>query len=339
MTLSLTGIRGAAVLLVMLSHASDLRVNPWSGINFLGAGRYGVFLFFVLSAFLLTRQFFDRSVWDGRLHTFLHRYFRRRFMRIFPLFSVALLIYFLLQHEGHPIYPIDGAMVLKSLFLLDAKGIFWTIPVEFEYYFLLPVVALIFVRFDRAVIVVAGTLAMVLLWSRFFPPVYEPDVLPFVPVFLLGSLSAYVSRALADADNGRDFQWLFEALAWGSAFCIIMQIPFFFHAATGWPVGTTTFHDHFLRFGFLSSGWILGALHGAGGMRRLLESRVLIFWGEVSFSAYLGHMVVLKSVHHFLPGLPVSLQWMLFVGLTALLAWLSFRFFELPLSRWRPSLG
>ena len=58
---SLDGLRGLAVLLVLVSHASNIGVwlGPWFDCR--GVGRYGVFLFFVLSAYLLTRQFFELS--------------------------------------------------------------------------------------------------------------------------------------------------------------------------------------------------------------------------------------------------------------------------------------
>jgi peptidoglycan/LPS O-acetylase OafA/YrhL len=50
----LTGVRGFAVLLVLCSHAGHSNYYLHSAFDFSGAGRYGVFLFFVLSAFLLT---------------------------------------------------------------------------------------------------------------------------------------------------------------------------------------------------------------------------------------------------------------------------------------------
>jgi peptidoglycan/LPS O-acetylase OafA/YrhL len=54
-------IRGLAVLLVLLDHASDnKRLLPGADLNRLG--KYVVYLFFVLSAFLLTSQLYDSDV-------------------------------------------------------------------------------------------------------------------------------------------------------------------------------------------------------------------------------------------------------------------------------------
>jgi hypothetical protein len=51
----LDGLRGFAVLFVVLGHLGSQQRSPGFGIDFSGAGKYGVYLFFVLSAFLLTR--------------------------------------------------------------------------------------------------------------------------------------------------------------------------------------------------------------------------------------------------------------------------------------------
>jgi len=76
---------------------------------------------------------------------------------------------------------------------------------------------------------------------------------------------------------------------------------------------------------------VLSTVHGNGTVRRLMESRFFVFWGNVSFSAYLGHTIVLTAVRR--TGLPPGAKWLLFMALTAALSYLAFRFFELPLSR------
>src|SRR3954447_25098080 len=79
--LALDGARGLAVLLVLLDHAADADMQPFGNLNRLG--KYGVYLFFVLSAFLLTHQF---QAW--RQSDFLQpwrwgNYFLRRAARVY----------------------------------------------------------------------------------------------------------------------------------------------------------------------------------------------------------------------------------------------------------------
>jgi peptidoglycan/LPS O-acetylase OafA/YrhL len=78
---ALNGVRGFAVLLVLFYHASNYGLIV-PNLSFSGAGRYGVFLFFTLSAFLLTSQFF---MIDRRCNSFkkwLIVYFEKRLLRI-----------------------------------------------------------------------------------------------------------------------------------------------------------------------------------------------------------------------------------------------------------------
>ena len=53
---ALDGLRGFAVLLVLLSHTSNGKAYMLPGFNFSSMGKVGVYLFFVLSAYLLDRQ-------------------------------------------------------------------------------------------------------------------------------------------------------------------------------------------------------------------------------------------------------------------------------------------
>src|SRR3954447_15197358 len=120
---ALDGLRGLAVLLVLLDHASDaeLRIFPAADMN--RAGKYGVYLFFVLSAFLLTHLSLRRPAAELlRARTWLN-YAVRRFLRIFPLYAIVLVTLVVL----HKLKVHD---VLTHLLLEDGKRQFWSIPVE-----------------------------------------------------------------------------------------------------------------------------------------------------------------------------------------------------------------
>src|SRR4051794_17264757 len=124
---ALDGLRGLAVLLVLLDHASDahLRIFPAADMN--RAGKYGVHLFFVLSAFLLTHLLLLRPAPDlVRARTWIN-YAVRRFLRIFPLYALVLVVLVRL----HRLHWHD---VFNHLLLRDGRHQFWTIPVEVKYY-------------------------------------------------------------------------------------------------------------------------------------------------------------------------------------------------------------
>jgi peptidoglycan/LPS O-acetylase OafA/YrhL len=82
---ALDGVRGFAVLLVILFH--------FFGIGF---GWLGVDLFFVLSGFLITGILIDSK---HKQHFFRNFYIRRT-LRIFPLYYFALIVFFILINAG-----------------------------------------------------------------------------------------------------------------------------------------------------------------------------------------------------------------------------------------------
>jgi peptidoglycan/LPS O-acetylase OafA/YrhL len=339
---ALNGIRGMAILFVMLAHASNRKISvvPW--LDFSGSGRYGVFLFFVLSAFLLTRQFIVAAPGRNEALAFLRQYFKRRFWRIYPLYAIALLTYLAFIKLGHPGVMgigergyLNGHDVLKGLLLMDAKGFFWTIPVEFQYYFLLPLVAFALIAGGGRIWLVVFAIALFISgWVRFSPPNYAPNVLPFLPVFLIGSLAAYLYTNLGEV-------WLYKMRAIGAVIsanvvsigCLLsflVLVTSFYNAIFGTYVPRNYFHLQFILFAVLSAGLILSTLVAPGPIQQLMTSRFMVFWGKVSFSAYLWHLMVL---YFLLPiHLPATAIWVLFMAITAAISWLSYRVIEQPLS-------
>lgn len=88
------GIRGLACLIVLITHAVNMF---FIGTPYLhGTGRIGVWLFFVLSAFLLTYKF-ERS---GFSLLSISNYVIGRVLRIIPLFLISVVVYRLLRTAG-----------------------------------------------------------------------------------------------------------------------------------------------------------------------------------------------------------------------------------------------
>jgi peptidoglycan/LPS O-acetylase OafA/YrhL len=131
---ALDGLRGLAVLLVLLDHASDAHLRIFPAANMNRAGKYGVYLFFVLSAFLLTHLLLLRPAAElARARTWIN-YAVRRFLRIFPLFALVLAVLVIIHRlKWHDFFT--------HILLRDGKRQFWTIPVEVKYYMILPLVA------------------------------------------------------------------------------------------------------------------------------------------------------------------------------------------------------
>jgi peptidoglycan/LPS O-acetylase OafA/YrhL len=135
---ALDGLRGVAVLMVFLSHSSGFnqRLLPW--LNFRYFGHLGVYLFFVLSGFMLAYGLL------GRRGISLGGFYGRRFLRIAPLYYLVVTGVFAIQLiSGQPGFChllVSGGWwgYFRHLVFMQGDSVFWTIAVEFQFYIILP---------------------------------------------------------------------------------------------------------------------------------------------------------------------------------------------------------
>lgn len=152
----LDGVRGIAILLVLLYH---FRGRPPAWIPFvisgpMSLGWSGVDLFFVLSGFLITGILVDTR----SSRNYFGSFYSRRVLRIFPLYLVSVFAYFevilpLAHHFGHWKY-LDSSLEIWYWFHLSnwrtAFGPdvlllthFWSLSIEEQFYFVWPMVVLL----------------------------------------------------------------------------------------------------------------------------------------------------------------------------------------------------
>lgn len=138
---SLDGLRGVAVLLVLLAHA---------GAPFPKSGGVGVDIFFVISGFLITGILSREFVLTSRLS--LWRFYARRVLRLGPALIITLglvTVLSLLRDEDVPFgsfalalsYTANWAMALSD-FDMKSLGHCWSLSIEEQYYLFWPVVIL-----------------------------------------------------------------------------------------------------------------------------------------------------------------------------------------------------
>jgi peptidoglycan/LPS O-acetylase OafA/YrhL len=156
------GVRAIAILWVMSLHmifyqiplfpmqTTALAKNPGSGL--IANGTQGVDLFFVISGFLMGSILFGEVRKSGRL--VFARFYVRRFLRLIPVYLVAMLLGLYLTHglPGHPKWDhaenIWANLLYMNNFLPRAKqymGWCWSLAIEEQFYLLLPVFILLFI--------------------------------------------------------------------------------------------------------------------------------------------------------------------------------------------------
>jgi peptidoglycan/LPS O-acetylase OafA/YrhL len=192
---ALTGLRGFAALWVFLYHFWALQVKTPVVIGLFSYqldisscftfGWLGVTIFFVLSGFLLAQPFIQQFSVPSTKKLNLGSYFVRRILRVFPGYYVQLLILSLLAYFFQfGTYPQDSASWLAHLsmtifsppFFIDGiNGVWWTLPIEFSFYILLPILAILLKR-RRGLILFIDYLLRDILINRTFPTLFPQGI-------------------------------------------------------------------------------------------------------------------------------------------------------------------
>ena len=335
----LTGVRGLAILLVVLSHASYHELNLIEGLDFTGVGKAGVFLFFVLGAFLLTFGLLAKCRSATDLIAVMPRYFTRRILRIYPLYLLGLLASLAVSLYYAPFYVDSIASLIKHLLLLEGRGIFWTIPVSFGYYLILPLVAaVLLVAQNRPGLIFISLILFVTLWQNLFPPDFKPFMPYFLSLFLMGSVAAYVfyymEQRYPEIVASRLFRWLATTACVLALAVIAITTPSLWGYIIGRQVSTTYFYYDFIMFGIVSTALILGTVWSDSALCRLFTSRVMTHLGEIGFSLYVWHIFVANALE-LVPAIPTPIRFILYCVLAISIAHVSYVRVEKPFLRVR----
>jgi peptidoglycan/LPS O-acetylase OafA/YrhL len=147
---ALDGIRGLAIIWVILHNATDEAFGPPHGLFkllavFTHSGWIGVQLFFALSGFLITAGLLESQ---GEPHYF-RNFYAKRALRILPLYYTVLLVVLVILPRIvtlHAPYSNDGQASLW-LFTVNVTHVapygfahFWSLAVEEQFYLFWPLV-------------------------------------------------------------------------------------------------------------------------------------------------------------------------------------------------------
>ncbi len=340
---ALNGVRGWAFLSVVLMHSNDFL--GWR--LFYVDGIAGVWLFFSLSGFLLTRQLLDegRALWSGRV---LARYFWHRFLRIYPLFGVYVVCLGLLAH-------VPAEKCWRVLALSAKHGVDWSLVVECRFYLILPLLILPWAfqavrRFFLLWLVgiTAGVVWVFPFWAsesewlgahaRALGNDMTLEALPYLSAFLPGVIAAYcASRWPFRASAARAGYWTDCAGIVALATFLIVplvetsSVPGLSGRVAGW----------WFPYGIAYAAWLYLLASGGGGrLARALEWRFMQLLGAVSYPGYLFHIFVLFYLRRWVQDgvwLYLGLACIGVLGASCLLHWSV----ERPLSRlrWRDAGG
>ena len=308
------GMRGVAALYVVFGHIAAL-VDPATVTN--GAGKAPVWLtgllsvfafghlavaaFIVISGFCLWLAIFQRDdigVSDAR--GFLSRRCRRILPAYYGCLAVSVLVALTVTPRGHGMpyiqyLPVTRENVLAHIFMVQnlrpewmykVNGVLWSISIEFQLYFLFPLLARSMRRIGwgpTLVLTVVISVALALLIPR------GVKLYPwFLSLFFLGMVGAWYGLT-----PNRRGQWLWVAGAMGLLFCVV-------GTCLGWSPIITECCLALAVVALLAEG-TRAELTGARSPATAFSVKPLAVAGAFSYSLYLMHHPILQALAIFRP--------------------------------------
>ncbi len=299
-------VRGLAFLMVVFAHLGQAR-----GLATTGISQFGVWIFFVLSAFLLSRPFFEAPS-RVRNPREIKAYLLRRALRIFPPLAVSVGAFGL-------VFPgFTWKACVGSFLCMRVYGIFWTVFIEVRYYLLLPLVVATIVALKPKpialyVVLAAGIMVHVLdcpfwlpsrqWWEMSFAA--GPDsswlsrehlFLQYLPVFVGGTILAAIHVTMAGS------LWGFQRMQKLAPIGFILALAGF-AALSFAELGLLRWHSN-VRYQFqglwfpllpLPLALVFSAANLTGALVRFFANPVFRFFGMISYSGYLLHDIFVKQ--------------------------------------------
>lgn len=315
-------LRGFAIFGVLAAHGG-LGLTPagLSGLPLhidwlLGAGKHGVSLFFVVSAYTLMRSMDIRHYSEPLPWP----YIVRRFFRIAPVYYLVIALVFFFHGEGFDGYssPESSGLTWGSFgaHLLFVNGLFpyhvnnflgveWSVATEVMFYALLPVLFIWLRRSGsnaglavKALMLYLAGLA--LLWVMYFKSGHVQSITGPYPDAIFGSWTYFFVLSHMHEFAAGILAWAGVKIA-GNRFTqltALVRARLLLAVLGGCGVGLACLEViHGDNFYMVLGGQVLWGLFGAGLLVVLAVLRPkpipgLTFLGRISFSLYLVHMPV-----------------------------------------------
>jgi len=361
---SIDGLRAIAMTMVVGHHC-----------HVLPAGWTGVWLFFVISGYVITRGFL-RDPQEGHVVEQCRAFWARRFVRIVPVYLIYVAVnavVLLLLGQARRLHELTYLLSFTYNWYLidvmkpdyDAWGPFsplWSLSVEQQFYVLFPIIALcvaprLRLRFTLALVCLGPFIRLALsVWAQ---AAFDNDTargfclyaasFSHLDAFLIGSLLARSEPHLSRTRTASNLLWAAAItclVAYGVGYFMVNRSV----GMSGWDnlrnLLSGPFYGQYREvflyavLDLMSAALLLHVLAGRA-LTSVLSAHLPVLVGRISYGAYLFHALVLWGLTDGIgldkDALSRSARLGLFVGVwgvTQLLAYASFQWFETPLDRY-----
>jgi peptidoglycan/LPS O-acetylase OafA/YrhL len=314
---ALDGIRGLAILGVVLSHAKSGGAFG-NSVSFHFHGTHGVDLFFVLSGFLITTLLIEERTASGRIS--LLAFYARRCRRLLPALGVMLVAFVLFDggttqalHRAamYGLYFGNLYQAVWAGFGYTGLNHLWSLAEEEQFYLFWPLAMILISRSSNPLRWTVGLFAVALGWRT---------------LVVTGAVHSYSNLVNLTPDTNAEGLMLGAVIAyWRPRVGNLVAIGSLFGVLFLWFVGLPMWADS-PTFDLASAGLVLAAVSPTL-VARWLSAAGLVWLGTISYSLYLWHFWLLALV----PG-PLRV---VMLAVSVIVAWLSYRFVEIPFRRRR----
>jgi peptidoglycan/LPS O-acetylase OafA/YrhL len=378
---ALTGIRALAAGWVVAFHlwlngGHPALVLPGVGIDltpWVAVGWLGVDVFFILSGFVLTWQVlhardsphaaagasssaarvYETGILRANFWRDAGRFIRRRALRVYPAYLACLSVLLPLAWWGLYRTPPELGDVALHLAMFhnivpgyvdSINGVFWSMPFEWQFYLIFPLLVLPVMRARTGWLVVGAVTVAVCakLSSALQGPGAEIAQLPWrIDEFVAGMAAAAIAVRCGWSPRMRiGMTWIAAAALVAGSWIVGAR------DATWWQPGAMPF----VRAAWIDisvASLLIGLSGSASAIAALFASRAMVWLGTISYSIYLWHLPTLDLTRRVLrlhmPTLPAVLDLGVTIAVVLAVSALSYYAVERPFhapsrdagTRWR----
>lgn len=343
----LNGLRAVAALTVVVNHLEIVKSenNISNSFNELSNwGNLGVNLFFVLSGFLITTLLLREKEKSTKIN--LKNFYLRRILRIWPLYFLILLSsYFILDFSPSTLTVVLCATIFPNLAHAFSMGWavspqIWSIGVEEQFYLFWPTIlkqkqkAILFFCF--ALIVLYPIIPHFIAFVSIRLQIHNESTNSLVKFFQAASFNAMATGAIFAIFWINKNPLFLKLINYSKFLNIILVVsPFVL-----WFLNVDFSHLNTSVYSLLFA--IQTVLIINGTLTSLFEKKLLKFLGEISYGIYMYHWIILMLIFNSIKlnfaSNPIMNNCILYlgtIGCTILIAFLSFKFLESPILKWK----
>ncbi len=332
---SVQSLRGIFALFIFLHHV----------LVFAAGGDSGVSFFIMLSGFVLCDGYQQKLCRNAITYK---SFIVRRLVKIYPLHLLCLAAAFLLlfREQHNPLVWLVNLLLLQSWFPNPAihfsgNNVSWFLSVLLLCYGVFPfIIRFVGKSLRKFLLAVCALLVVYFIAIQFVPADMSNGVIYINPLFRLPDF--ILGILLWQILNGKANGLTQRVSEMGTGIKTVIEL-----AAIGLFVLTVAVYPYVApRYGLVSLWWPASAAlisvfslfnENGGFVSRLLQIKPLVFFGNMSFSFYMVHVLVIRAARRLVGNFGLMVPDAAFIISTlvaaAVIAYVVWRYYEKPVTR------